>query len=167
MKRIILLAGLAMSASGVAQAHDYTLGTIKIDHPWARPTPAGTKVGAAYLSLQNGGNETDTLVSAASPIAGKTQIHATIQDGSVMKMRPVEGGVALAPGATVDFKPGGYHIMLLDLKKKLDQGQHVPLTLTFAKAGAIQVEVYVETPGSGQQQGGTMHDMKGVDHGMH
>ena len=166
MKRILLLAGFAVFTAGTAYAHDYKLGPIAISHPWARPTAEGTKAGAAYLSLENTGSEPDSLVSVSSPAAGKTQIHQTTSEGGVMKMRGVEGGVDLAPRATVAFKPGGYHIMLLGLKQKLDEGQHIPLTLTFAKAGSIDVEVYVEKAPSGK--GETMHDhgMQGMDH-MH
>ena len=166
---LILLAGLALSGAGAAHAHDYKLGRIAIGHPWARPTAEGTKVGAAYLTLENTGGEADSLVGVNSPVAGQAQIHETTDDGGVMKMRQVQGGVALAPGATVAFKPGGYHIMLLGLKQKLDDGQHIPLTLTFAKAGSVEVEVYVEKTAGGEHKSGMTHDheMKGMDHGMH
>lgn len=85
-----------------------------------------------------------------------------------MKMRPVEGGVDLAPGTTVEFKPGGYHIMLLDLKHKLNEGQRFPLTLTFAKAGTVKIDVLVERTNS-MAGSGMMHDqdMRDMDHGMH
>ena len=79
-----------------------------------------------------------------------------------MKMREVVGGIELAPGATVALKPGGYHIMLIDLKQKLDEGRHIPLTLTFAKAGSIDVEVDVEKKSS--EQG---HGVTGMDPSMH
>jgi periplasmic copper chaperone A len=165
----ILLAGLALFAAGAAHAHDYKLGRIAIGHPWARPTAEGTKAGAAYLTLENAGGEADSLVGVNSPVAGQAQIHETTNDGGVMKMRQVQGGVALAPGATVAFKPGGYHIMLLGLKQKLAEGEHIPLTLTFAKAGSIGVEMYVErSPGGAQESGMTHdHDMKAMDHSMH
>ncbi len=169
MKRSLVLAGIALFTAGTALAHDYKVGTIAIGHPWARPTAEGARAGAAYLSLDNTGGEADSLVSAASSAAGKTQIHETTNDGGVMKMRRVEGGVAIAPGATVSFKPGGYHIMLLGLKQRLEEGQHIPLTLTFAKAGTVDVEVYVEKAPAGEHQGGTTHDhdMSGMDHHAH
>ncbi len=155
MKSVLYAAGLALCCAGSAYAHDYKLGSLIIDHPWARPA-SGT--GAAYLSIKNNGSETDTLVSVASPVAAKTQLHQTTNDGGIMKMRQVERGVAVAPGATVEFKPGGYHIMLLGLKQKLDDGQHIPLTLTFAKAGAIDVEAYVEKTPGGEHEHSAMHD---------
>ena len=153
---------VSLCAAGAAYATDYELGTIAIDHPWARPTAEGTQTGAAYLLLTNKGNAPDTLVSASSPVAGKTQIHQTTDEGGVMKMHEVAGGIELAPGATVALKPGGYHVMLIDLKQKLDEGRHIPLTLTFAKAGSIDVEVDVEKK-SGEQGGG---GMTGMDHNM-
>lgn len=164
IKRVLLLAALALFAAAEAQAQSSTLANIKIGHPWARPTPRGAKTGAVYLSLQNTGSEADNLVSVNSPAAGKTQIHKTSNERGVMKMRPAEG-VELAPGTTVEFKPGGYHIMLLDLKQTLVEGQTVPLTLTFAKAGTIQVDVRVEK--TGDESGGGMMHGQGMDHGMH
>ena len=149
---------MALCVASAANAHDYKIGVIAIGHPWARPTAEGAKAGAAYLSLENTGAEPDRLLSAASPVAAKIQIHQTTEDGGVMKMHEVEGGVALAPGVNVAFKPGGYHIMLLGLKQRLDEGQHIPLTLNFAKAGSIDVEVYVEKTPAGEHAGGMMHD---------
>ena len=153
---------VSLCAAGAACATDYKLGTIAIDHPWARPTAEGTQTGAAYLFLTNKGTAPDKLVSTSSPVAGKTQIHQTTDEGGVMKMHEVAGGIELAPGATVALKPGGYHIMLIDLKQKLDEGRHIPLTLTFANAGSIDVEVDVEKK-SGEQG----HGMTGMDHNMH
>ena len=153
---------VTLCAAGAAYGADYKVGTIAIDHPWARPTAEGTQTGAAYLFLTNKGNAPDKLVSTSSPVAGKTQIYQTTDEDGVMKMHEVAGGIELAPGASVALKPGGYHIMLLDLKQKLDEGSHIPLTLTFAKAGSIDVEVDVEKK-SGEQG----HGMTGMDHDMH
>jgi periplasmic copper chaperone A len=168
MKNVVLiLAALVLADAGAALAHDYKLGPIAIGHPWARPTAQGAKNAAAYLTLQNGAGEPDRLVAVNSPVAEKAQIHETSNDGGIMKMREAADGVTLAPGESVAFKPGGYHIMLVGLKNKLDDGQHIPLTLTFAKAGSINVEVYVEKASG--QGGGTApsHDMHGMDHGSH
>lgn len=159
MMRFVLLA--LLFAAGTAFADDYKLGNIAIGHPWVRPTAEGAKTGAAYLTLENKGSAPDRLVSAASPVAGKTQIHETTDEGGVMKMREVAGGIELAPEASVALKPGGYHIMFLDLKQKLEEGQHIPMTLTFAKAGSIEVKVHVEKTPEGS------HDMTGMDHKMH
>lgn len=83
-----------------------------------------------------------------------------------MKMRPVEGGLDVPPGTTIEFKPGAYHIMLLGLRHKPDEGQRFPLTLTFAKAGTVKIDVLVEKVNSAA---GMMHDqdMRNMDRGMH
>jgi len=168
-KTLIFLAAFAIAGAGASYAHEYKLGPIAIGHPWARPTAEGAKAGAAYLTLENTAGDSDRLIRASTPAAENTQIHESTMDGGVMKMREVEGGVALAPGENVSFKPGGYHIMLFGLKHKLNEGEHVPLTLTFAKAGSIDVEVYVEKSPSSAHEGGMMHDhnMPGMDHSMH
>ena len=86
-----------------------------------------------------------------------------------MKMHEARGGGQRAPGANVAFKPGSYHIMLLDLKQNLEEGQRIPLTLTFSKAGSINVEVAVEKTSGSEHSGGPMqdHGMTGMDHKMH
>jgi periplasmic copper chaperone A len=154
-KSAFFLACLALILFGPANAHEYKLGSITIGHPSARPTAPGVP-GAAYLSLENTG-QADKLISATSPLAGKTQIHRTIDEGGVMKMREAADGVELAPHSTVLFKPGGHHIMLIDLKHALSEGEHIPLTLTFEKAGSIDVEVYVEKPTGGEHDAGATH----------
>ncbi len=165
----IAAGALALFAACAAYAHQYQKGDLTIFHPWARPTAEGAPAGAAYLSISNGGQEADRLIAAASPAAEKTELHETRDDNGVMKMRPVEGGIEIKPGTSVELKPGGYHIMLIGLKKRLQENEMVPLTLTLAKAGPIDVQVKVE---KGQPASATAapmhdHDMKGMDHSMH
>ena len=125
-------------------ADDYTVGALTIDHPWARPSIGQTKRSAAYMTIGNGGDANDVLVSAATPVAGTVELHTHIRDGDVMKMRRVEGGIPIAANGTVELKPGGYHIMLLDLKGRLTEGEKIPMTLTFEKAGAVAIEVKIQ-----------------------
>ena len=128
-----------------AQAHEYKAGDLTIEHPWARPTAGSMMMGAAYLTLKNAGKEADTLKSVSSPDAEMVEIHENIHDeGGVMRMRPVEGGLAIPAGGTVAFEPGGYHLMLIGLKHNLEDGQTMPLKLSFAHAGDVDVEVKVE-----------------------
>ena len=142
-------AGL-MLAAFAAQAHEYKLGNLTIGHPWARPTAGPSKLGAAYLTLKNEGQEADRLESASTPDAQMAQIHETVPgENGVMRMRPVEGGVAIPAGGTVAFKPGGYHIMLMGLTHNLEEGQRLPLKLTFAHAGSVDVEVKIEKSPAG------------------
>lgn len=139
---VSLFAFAALCAS--ASAHDYQAGTIHIDHPYARPTVPGQPSGGAYLTLENRGKDADRLLAADSPAAKKTEIHTMSMVGNVMKMREADG-IELAPAAKVTMKPGdGYHIMLIGLKQQLKVGDTLPLTLTFEKAGKVEVSVQVQ-----------------------
>jgi periplasmic copper chaperone A len=119
-------------------------GGISVDDPFARASAGMAKVGAAFMTLQNAGSD-DKLVSATSPVAGHVELHGHIKDGDVMRMRSVES-IDVPAGGSVQLAPGGLHLMLIDLKDPLKQGQTFPLTLTFAKAGAMTIEVPVKAP---------------------
>ncbi|MBX3568714.1 MAG: copper chaperone PCu(A)C [Rhizobiaceae bacterium] len=138
-------------------AHEFKAGDIEIVHPWSRATPDGAKVAAGYLTLKNDGSEGDRLVSVSGEIAGKTEVHEMAVDASgVMTMRPVEGGVEIPAGGTVELKPGGFHIMFMGLRQGVKEGEAFKGTLTFEKAGSIDVEFDVQAIG-----GAAGHD----DHG--
>ncbi len=140
----IAAAAAFMLASTGAQAHEYKLGDVTIEHPWARPTAGDTGLGAAYFVLKNGGEQPEVLKSVSSPDADIAQIHEHIHEANgVMKMRPAEG-VTIPPGGTVAFEPGGYHVMLIGLKHNLEEGHGIPLKLTFEHAGSVDVEVKIE-----------------------
>lgn len=136
----LLLAVMAIGAP--ALAHEYKLGDLVIDHPWARASAGDAKNGAAYLSIANDGSASDRLIGAASR-AGHAELHNHVSEDGVMKMRAVDG-VDLAPGEKVALEPGGLHVMLMGLAEPLVEGESFPLTLTFEKAGSIDVEVKVE-----------------------
>ena len=131
----------------VAFAHEYQLKSLSIDHPFARATPPGARSGGAFFVVQNASATPDKLISVASPAAGSAEIHQMAMDGGVMKMRAVTA-VDIPSGGTLELKPGGYHVMLLDLKQPLRAGDKVPMTLTFQNAGSILVSVDVEALGS-------------------
>ncbi len=135
---------LALFSFTSAPAQEFQQGALTIGHPWARQTAEGQKNGAAYLSIKNGGSEGDKLISAESPVAEKTELHETVNEGGVMKMLPVTGGIEVRPGSTVEFKPGGFHVMLIGLNRRLEEGQTIPLTITFAKAGSVHLDAKVE-----------------------
>lgn len=135
---------LALFAAHAAAAYDYHVKDLTILNPWARPAAQGQN-GAVYLTIKNAGKDTETFISAETPLAEKAELHETRDEDGVMSMRPVKDGIAIKPGASVEFKPGGYHIMLFGLKKPLEEGGVVPLTITLAKAGAVTVEIKVET----------------------
>jgi periplasmic copper chaperone A len=150
--------GALIFAMCSAQAQDYHAGNLTIGHPWARPIAGPNKIGAAYLSIMNAGQLPDKLEAASSPEAGKAEIHEHAMDANgIMRMRPVQGGLLIPAGGTIEFKPGGYHIMLMGLKHNLEDGAHIPLKLTFERAGPVDVEVNIEK----QPQGASsMHDHK-------
>jgi periplasmic copper chaperone A len=150
---ILLAAAVASPASaqhgpGVHAAAAQTKGPLRIEGAWARATPPAGKVAGAFVTLVNTGAAPDRLVSATSPVAGRVELHTHIKDGDVMRMREVEGGIPLPPGDTVKLQPGGLHIMLLAMNQGLAAGSSFPLTLTFEKAGSVQVDVPVEAIGS-------------------
>jgi len=141
---VILLATLSFSAA----AHEYDAGSIHIIHPWARATVPGQPSGGAYLKLENKGAAADKLISASSDVAGSVELHTMSMAGDVMKMEKVDG-VELPAGKTTEFKPGSFHIMLFNLKAPLKEGSRFPLTLKFAKAGEVKVDVVVQAIAAG------------------
>jgi hypothetical protein len=147
LSRVLALLALLLMASP-AFAHDYKLGALEIGHPWARATPPTAPTGGGYLSIKNTGTEPDRLVSASSPAAETVQVHEMKMEGNVMRMRPLEGPLEIKPGETVTLAPGGLHMMMMGLKAPFKQGERVPLTLVFEKAGKIDVELHVEAMGA-------------------
>lgn len=156
MSRMMLatVAGLiALTVVAVALAHDYKLGSLEIDHPWARATAPMQKAGGAFLTVKNTGATGDRLIKADSPAAGKVELHTMTMDGTVMRMREVDA-IDVPAGGKAELKPGGFHVMLIDLKAPLVAGQTAPLTLTFERAGSITVELAIEALGAGPAHGG-------------
>ncbi|HYG88710.1 MAG TPA: copper chaperone PCu(A)C [Azospirillum sp.] len=153
MKLLPTLAALsALTLSAPAFA-----GDIAIVAPWARASAPNAPNGACYMEITNRGAEADRLVSAASPAAAKAELHTHLMDNGVMKMRPVDA-FEVPPGEPAVLRPGGNHIMLMGLKEPLKPGATFPVTLTFAKAGAVTVEVPVQEAGAMAAPG---------QHGMH
>ena len=145
----IALAWLPMAAL----AHDYQIKLLSIDHPFARATPPGATSGGAYFVIENAGPTPDKLIGATSPAAGAVEIHQMVMDGGVMKMRALPA-LDVPAGGRLALNPGGYHVMLLELKQPLQVGDKVPLTLTFQNAGSIDIAVGVEAMGA---MGGMTH----------
>ena len=140
---VLLLAGI-----GAASAHSYKLGTLEIGHPWARATPPTAPAGGGYLTIKNTGTTPDRLVEVRSPAAAAAQVHEMKMEGNVMRMRELDGPLEIKPGETVTLAPGGMHLMMMGLKEPLKQGEKVPLTLVFEKAGKIDVELVVVAMGA-------------------
>ena len=149
MIRLLLTAiALLVVAGGAAFAHSYKLGSLEIGHPWARATPPTAPTAGGFLTVTNTGTSPDRLLSVSSPAAASVQIHETKMEGNVMRMREREGGLEIAPGGTVTLAPGNLHLMLMGLKAPFKQGEKVPVTLVFEKAGKIEVELSVVAIGA-------------------
>lgn len=147
--RTALVLTLLVGSTLLAAAHEFKLGDLVIDHPWSRATPGGAKVAGGYLTITNNGSAPDRLVSATvAAVSDRVEIHEMAMNNGVMTMRQLSGGVAVAPGKTVAFAPGGYHLMLMGLKGPLKEGDRVKATLTFEKAGSIEVTINVEGIGA-------------------
>ena len=140
----LALAAALTVAGGTTLAHDYTVGGLKIGHPWSRAMPNGAPVAGGFLTITNTGAAPDRLVAATSEAAAKVEIHEMAVIDGIMKMRPLDAGLAVPAGATVELKPGSYHIMFIGPKKPFAKGDMVKGALTFEKAGAVEVEFQVE-----------------------
>jgi copper(I)-binding protein len=150
---LVILAALLGFAS--ANAQTMAMGDIHIVDAKARPTAAGAATAAVYLTIMNHGPADDTLTAIATPVADKAEAHRTTNTNGIMTMEPAPN-LTIKAGGGVTFAPGGLHIMLTGLKQPLVLGQTFPLTLTFAKAGAVETTVAVAPVGPAK------HDMQGM-----
>jgi copper(I)-binding protein len=158
MKRSFIAAAAVIAAvlTAPAFAQHYKVGDLRVDQPWARATPGQVPNGAVYLTLTNEGATADRLVGASSPTAKHAGLHSHSMEEGVMKMRPVKA-MEVVPGSPTVLKPGGLHIMLMGLKAPLKEGERFPVTLTFERAGSLEVEVMVEKLGA-MEPGHGKHD---------
>ena len=152
----LVAAGLAVF--GPAHAVEVKSGPIAVDGAWARATTAQAQAGGAFMTIANAGPAADQLVAVRTDIADRAEIHLTVESDGVMKMREAEAGVAIPAGQSVEFRPGGYHVMLMGLKRPLTAGESFPLALTFDKAGQVQIQVEVKPAN---------HMPAGAQHGHH
>ena len=154
---------LAMNVSGslgAAHGHETKVGDLVVDHPWSRATPPSAKVASGYLSIRNESSSPDRLLSVSSIIAGRAQVHETSMADGIARMRPVQGGLEIKPGESVELKPGSpFHIMFEDLRQGLKPRDRFPATLLFERSGAIEVVFQVNAVAGAEPA----HD--GVDHG--
>jgi periplasmic copper chaperone A len=149
MKKITLLLAALLSTSAFAQ--DAKIGSITIDHPWARATPGAVKNSAAFMTFDNKG-AADKLIGVSGDVAREIQIHSMITEAGVMKMREIKS-LDIPANGKAELKPGGFHVMLIGLKDGLKEGEKFPLKLKFEKAGEVTVQVTAEKPGSHDHSG--------------
>ena len=155
LKALALIASLAC-ASLYAQSVD-------VKDAWVRTAVPGQKATGAFMKIT--AKDGAKLVSAVSPVAGVAEVHEMKMDGDIMKMRAVQGGLDLPAGKTVELKPGGYHVMLMDLKAALPKDSTVPLTLVFKDARGVESKVELKVSVSTTAPGAKMGDMPAMDHG--
>ena len=152
---ITICAAMSITVSGTALAQTAAAGAIKIENAYTRATVPGQQVAGGFMKIENKG-ATDQLVSVSSPVAGEVQLHEMAMEGNVMKMRQVKDIVVPAGGA-VELKPGGLHLMFMNIKAPLAAGETVPVKLKFAKAGEVEVKMPVNAMGAqGAGHGGAM-----------
>ena len=160
--RILAVAALLLAAPLLSFADDaaVTAGDLTITKAWTREAPPRARVGGGYLTITNNGSRADRLIGGAAPFAGRVEIHEMAVTDGVMRMAPVAGGLEIAPGATVELKPGGFHVMFMGLTEPPAEGDTVPVTLRFERAGAVTVSMPVAGVGaktmdhSGMKHGG-------------
>lgn len=153
MKRNTLaLLVVALGFSFSAQAQEARVGSIKIEKAYTRSTVPGQMAAGGFMKIENKGSAADQLISASSPVAGEVQLHEMAMEGNVMKMRQVKD-IVVPSGGEVELKPGGLHLMFMNIKAPLAAGETVPVKLKFAKAGEVEVKMPVNAMG---QHGGAM-----------
>jgi periplasmic copper chaperone A len=146
-----------------ACAEDIKAGDLVISQAWSRATPNGAKIAGGYLTIENKGTAPDRLIGGSGEIAGKVEVHEMAMNNGVMTMRPLDKGLDIEPGKTVKLAPGGYHLMMFDLKGPLKQGEKVPVTLQFEKAGKVNLSLDVQGVGAqapGGDSSGSHMEMK-------
>lgn len=153
MRILIAMLVVALGFSAAAQA-ETAGGLIGVEHVWARATPKGAPNAVVYLTIINRGEVSDSLIGVSSPAADNVQIHQASNENGVSKMRALDA-LDVLPGTSVKLQPSGIHLMLLQVKQQLKEGETFPLTLNFEKAGAIEVTVKVGKVGA-------MDDMSGM-----
>jgi copper(I)-binding protein len=136
-----------LALAGVAGAHSHEKGDIQVRHPWSRATAPGAKVAVGYMEIRNTGAQPDRLLAASTPLAQRVEMHVTQRDGEVMRMRQVTD-FEIPARERITLRPGGSHLMLVDITRPLKKGERFPVTLRFERAGELQVEVEVQDIGA-------------------
>jgi periplasmic copper chaperone A len=146
------------------RAEEVRAGDLVIKQAWSRATPGGAKIGSGYLTIENRGSTADRLIGGSGDVTDRIEVHEMSTSNGVMTMRALDNGLAIGPGQTVRLAPGGYHLMMFDLKSPLKQGDKVPVTLEFEKAGKVKfafdvLGVGAQGPAGEDHSGGQM-DMR-------
>ncbi|HMQ39831.1 MAG TPA: copper chaperone PCu(A)C [Paracoccus sp. (in: a-proteobacteria)] len=163
MKHVILAAVAALSLPAAALAQDVS---IKISDEFARSS--NPKSGAAFMTIQNDGQQECTLIAASSPAAPKVELHTTRENADgMMEMLPIEGGITIAAGGSHALARGGDHIMLMNIPTPLQQGDEVPMALDFGECGVVELVVPLDNERTGTVAGEMKMDHGAMDHSAH
>lgn len=153
MRRIVFMlaaiCGLAFSTAVFSMDHVTRAGDLEIASAWARAMLPSQPAGGGYLTVTNRGTEPDRLVGGSTPAAGRVEIHTMEVVNDVMTMRPVEGGLEIPAGGTVELKPGGFHVMFMEVEEPFQEGDTLSVTLEFEKAGEVEVAFPVRSAQGG------------------
>lgn len=149
VRRFLLLGaaasmGVCVIPHRLAADHVQSAGDLRIEHAWARATLGSARTGAVYLRIVNEGTTDDKLLAAHTSVAGRSELHDIIRDGTVLRMRQLVDGLTIRPREAADLAPGGRHVMLIDLREALVEGQRFAMRLTFERRGDIDIDVVVE-----------------------
>ncbi len=148
--------GAGHGSHGAPAAPVFRAGALTVEAPWTRATPGGAKVAGGYMRITNAGSAPDRLLGGSIPGSGRSEVHESSEAGGVARMTPLEKGLEIRPGESVELKPGGHHLMLMDLTRALKEGEQVQGALVFEKAGSVPVTFTVRGLGAG-----------GAGHGAH
>ena len=147
MKRLaaffVALSLSLMALGSLAAAHEQKVGDIVLHHAWSLAYPAGAKSVAVFVTIENTGDTPDQLLSVASDVAAMTEVHEMSMANDIMTMKPA-GILDIPAHGKVELKPHGLHIMLMGLKQRFAEGDTFAVTLTFAKAGTVVLQVVVD-----------------------
>ena len=155
MKRLAVLPLITLALAACGQAEPEGPAVVQAEDAWCRPTPNGVFVGGCYVTLVS--SRDDRLTGVTSPASPVVEIHEMVMEGDMMRMRRLDEGLPLAAGETVALRPGAEHLMLTALSAPLEEGQTVPLTLTFEDAAEVTVEAQVRQPDGAAGAGHETH----------
>lgn len=152
-----LTLALATAAATPVSAHDFKAGTLELRHPWSAKAPPVAPVLGGYLTIVNGGSESDRLLGGTTDVAERIEMHVSSLDDGVAKMRPAKDGLVVPAGGTLELQPGGAHIMFVNPRRRPAEGEKFKAVLQFEKAGPVEVEFVVQKASSPQAGGHAGH----------
>lgn len=151
MKKTLIRAAMmaALFAAAPAFAHEYKLGQLEIDHPYSRAMLPGAVVSAGYLKVVNHG-DADRLLRVTTPRAQSSQLHEMQMSDDMMSMQEMGDGLEIPAHGVLELKPGAFHVMFMNVAQPFKEGERVKATLTFEKAGSVDVDFVVGPPAGDQ-----------------